>query len=268
MIPGLLRSNKVAGVVAGSVLLIVIFIGLAHNRVDSWDFASISPGSFRSTPEHHDSWDDMRKFFLEEVAKPSIELDAKVYKPYGAFEWKLPADKPARWTKPLGRNLCIFDLDNRPFEEDGMIFGQQPLSWNNATAIHGLSLGVLQHWLYVHRVPPRRLGTPSDQGGFGNFIRYDYANEVKELPCAEANGFPEDRSECIGTFIKHLWAGKQDLIKIAIGQQIPGMYLEMFHKQMLAEKSEYYLTEEQLMSPSWANVKTYLGTSSPLAVDP
>ncbi|CRK35475.1 hypothetical protein BN1708_016449, partial [Verticillium longisporum] len=75
----------------------------------------------------------------------------------------------------------------------------------------------------------------------------------------KANGFPEDRSECIGTFIKHLWAGKQDLIKIAIGQQIPGMYLEMFHKQMLAEKSEYYLTEEQLMSPSWANAKTYLG---------
>lgn len=94
-------------------------------------------------------------------------------------------------------------------------------------------------------------GRPSDQGGFGNFIRYDYADSVQELPCSEANGFPEDHSECVGTFIKHLWSGKNELMKVAIAQMIPGKFLEVFHKQMLREKNDFYLTEKHLMSKAW-----------------
>lgn len=94
-------------------------------------------------------------------------------------------------------------------------------------------------------------GHPSDQGGFGNYIRYEYEDSVRELPCSEANGFPEHVSSCKGTFIKHLWTGKRDLIKIAVGEQIPGKFLELFHEQMLAEKKDFFLTEEELMSDSW-----------------
>lgn len=330
---------------------------------------------------------------------PPIPLNSTVYKPHGAYEWTLKEGQEPLWTQPLGKQLCIFDLDNRPFEDDGQIFGQKPLSWtDNPVEMHGLSLGVLQHWLYgmsgtrafsalVSWIPVRAnvtitakihgykyyyvrtgefedrraswkkpvvlgrilkkhqtcvymdsdaifnhidlplewlmnywnidktnnsvalamdpkaehnrdkqgklydntgfmivqnrpvtfnmmddwavcaddggkhpdcieyrtvaFGRPSDQGGFGNFIRYDYKDEVMELPCSEANGFPEDRSECIGTFIKHLWSGKNELMKIAIGQQLPGKFLEIFHRQMLKEKDSFYLTEEHLLSDAW-----------------
>lgn len=105
-------------------------------------------------------------------------------------------------------------------------------------------------------------GRPSDQGGFGNYIRYDYKDEVKELPCSEANGFPEDHSECVGTFVKHLWSGKSDLIKIAIGQQIPGRFLEVFHKQLLAEKDQFFWTEADLMSDKWDKMPSHREFSS------
>lgn len=96
-------------------------------------------------------------------------------------------------------------------------------------------------------------GHPSDQGGFGNYIRYDpdYKDAIQELPCEEANGFPEYKSECLGLFIKHLWTGKHDLLKIAVGQQVPGRFLEAFYEQMMAEKPKFYLTEEEIMTEEW-----------------
>lgn len=91
-------------------------------------------------------------------------------------------------------------------------------------------------------------GHPTDQGGFGNFIRYDYAEDIQELPCTEANGFLESKSGCSGIFIKHLWTGKRNWIKVAVGEQLPGKYLELFHEQFLAERDQFYITEKQLMS--------------------
>ena len=93
-------------------------------------------------------------------------------------------------------------------------------------------------------------GHPTDQGGFGNFIRYDYAEDIQELPCTEANGFLESKSGCSGVFIKHLWTGKRNWIKVAVGQQIPGKFLALFHEQFLAEKDQFYITEKELMSGS------------------
>lgn len=90
-------------------------------------------------------------------------------------------------------------------------------------------------------------GKPTDQGGFGTFIRYDYPEDIKELPCTEANGFPESRSGCDGKFIKHLWTGKHDWLNVMVGQQLPGKYLEIFHAQYLKEKKDFFYTEEQLM---------------------
>jgi hypothetical protein len=92
---------------------------------------------------------------------------------------------------------------------------------------------------------------PSDQGGFGNYIRYEYEDSIRELPCAEANGFLEHKTECVGTFVQHLWTGKNDLLKIAVGKHIPGMFLELFHEKMMAEKSEFFITEKELMSEKW-----------------
>ncbi|KAH7148362.1 hypothetical protein EDB81DRAFT_460530 [Dactylonectria macrodidyma] len=93
-----------------------------------------------------------------------------------------------------------------------------------------------------------RPGKPTDQGGFGTYIRYDYPKDIKELPCTEANGFPESHSGCEGKFIKHLWTGKKDWIKIAVGGQLPGDLLEEFQKDFLASKKDFYMTEKELMS--------------------
>lgn len=41
MIPGLLRSNKAAGLVIAAILVIVLFFGLAHTRIDTWDFNTL-----------------------------------------------------------------------------------------------------------------------------------------------------------------------------------------------------------------------------------
>ncbi|KAF2269675.1 hypothetical protein CC78DRAFT_539615 [Lojkania enalia] len=48
-----------------------------------------------------------------------------------------------------------------------------------------------------------------EQSAFGEYIRYDYEEYIKELPCAEANGFPGVTiSECVGKFIRHYWFEK------------------------------------------------------------
>lgn len=92
-------------------------------------------------------------------------------------------------------------------------------------------------------------GQPTDQGGFGTFIRYDYPKDIKELPCNEANGYPQSESKCHGDFIRHLWRGKDDWIKITVGEgEFPGDVLETLHRQFLREKDYFYLTEAELMS--------------------
>ena len=90
-------------------------------------------------------------------------------------------------------------------------------------------------------------GKPTDQGGFGTYIRYDYPEDIKELPCTEANGFPESKTGCSGLFIQHLWTGKSDWIKVRIGEQLPGKFLELFHRQFLDEKDEFFIAEAELM---------------------
>jgi hypothetical protein len=48
-----------------------------------------------------------------------------------------------------------------------------------------------------------------EQSAFGEYVRYDYEDYIKELPCAEANGFPGVQvSNCQGRFIRHYWFDK------------------------------------------------------------
>lgn len=52
------------------------------------------------------------------------------------------------WNAALGRDLCIIDLDDRPFNESGQVFGPDIMTWYNPGSVHGLSLGILNHFLY------------------------------------------------------------------------------------------------------------------------
>lgn len=98
---------------------------------------------------------------------------------------------------------------------------------------------------------PSGFGRPTDQGGFGTYIRYDYPDNIRGLPCAEANGFPEDPSPCKGSFIRHMWSGKDTLLKIYTGHQFPGKFLESLHKRFLSEKENFYWTKRDLMAEEW-----------------
>ena len=309
------------------------------------------------------------QFYIEQVRKPAPAVDAKKWTEFGAFDHELKSDP--KWTKKMGENLCFIDLDNRPFDQPGELFGPEHMSWDDPHKVHGLSLGILNHWLYakIHgykyyyvtfdppedrraswKKPPimskilehhdaciymdsdaiiRNLelpfewlmnyweihpstnslalavdpdaennkdkfgklylntgfiiaqnnpktfeimdawddcpndggqhpdctefrlndpGKPTDQGGFGTYIRYDYAADIKELSCDEANGFPEAHAGCSGVFVRHLWTGKNTWIKVDVGQQIPGRLLELVHTQFLAERESFTFTEEALMA--------------------
>lgn len=56
------------------------------------------------------------------------------------------------------------------------------------------------HWRYEYF---------HEQSVFGEFIRDDFSG-IRKLPCAEANGDDavKERTRCGGTFVKHLWLGK------------------------------------------------------------
>ena len=43
-----------------------------------------------------------------------------------------------------------------------------------------------------------------EQSAFGSYVRYDYDENIRELPCTEANGEP-DYEMCPGVFISHFW---------------------------------------------------------------
>lgn len=128
----------------------ILPVEVSHESLD--DVPALPPSTHSAEVD-----DAVRKFFLEHIHKPSIAVDAKTYKPHGAFSWDLPdlpEEAQAMWTKPMGENLCIIDLDNRPFDEPNMIFGPDTMTWDNKDQIHGLSLGVLNHWIYGK--PPLR----------------------------------------------------------------------------------------------------------------
>lgn len=309
--------------------------------------------------------------YLKHVARPMVQVNSSQVALFGVseFSWYISENTTSHWNEPSGEELCIIDLDNRPFNETGQIFANETMSWENATEVHGLSVGILNHWLYarihgykyyyVHvdqfedrrtnwkktvvipeilkkhktcvyldsdaifshldlpfewlmnhwnidpqkdvlslavdpeadfnrdernnlylntgfiiaqntslahqilqdwrecpddggKYPdcPRFRNPPiflSDQGAFGTYIRYDYPENIKELPCAEANGYRDSQTECMGTFVQHLWTGKNTWIKLSVGQQLPGDFLQAFHRQFMSEKEQFWMTEQELM---------------------
>lgn len=90
--------------------------------------------------------DVLRSFFLKNLHKPVVSPADTTFKPYDAFEWQLP--EKAHWQQPMGENLCIIDLDNRQFNQSGELYGPDVMSWDSPKGVHGLSLGLLNHYVY------------------------------------------------------------------------------------------------------------------------
>ncbi|CAF3496795.1 unnamed protein product [Fusarium graminearum] len=320
-------------------------------------------------PETVSSEFNLDAFTPEKWIRPAVKVNDPEYYPYGHWPSKLPSDKPI-WNEPLGKKLCIVDLESRRFDKPGYLWSNE-MTWNKSREVHGPSGGTLNHWVYakihgyqyyhikINSYPDRRdswkkpsvlaqvlkkhdvcvfidsdalfnrldlplewlmnywsitpqnnsmalpfdpdtqhnrdrrgnlfLNTgfmimqnkkktyeifkewddcandggrfpgctefrnrkgwqPTDQGGFGTFIRYAYDSEILSLPCTEANGFPESNSGCDGKFIKHVWIGKEDRLVQAVGAVFPGVLLETFHKQFLKESESFKTSEDELIA--------------------
>lgn len=83
-----------------------------------------------------------------------------------------------------------------------------------------------------------------EQSAFGEFVRYDYEQYIKELPCAEANGFPGvSVSSCQGKFVRHYWFEKQ-LIKKDFSENMMNA-LTLPIQRIFAENKGGVIVEQQ-----------------------
>ncbi|KAF1990900.1 hypothetical protein K402DRAFT_417643 [Aulographum hederae CBS 113979] len=247
--------------------------------------------------------------------------------------------KNPNWTEPLGKDLCIVDIDTRPLDGADQLMGDQPLNWDS---FGKLGAGMMNHYLYamIHgytykfiRTPPfkdrapywtkipaladtlhthcktvisidadavfthlhlpaewlfnrwqitpetslamaldpdkafnkdkkgRRWTNagfivandlprthemlrawancpdntekypgceklkdpwPAEQGAFAEYTRYEFAEptDVREIPCSEANGYPDGGQGCDGIFLRHFWDKKDSLLKPEVARGV------------------------------------------------
>jgi hypothetical protein len=57
------------------------------------------------------------------------------------------------WTNPLGKNLCIVDVDTRPLNETNELMSEE-FNWQT---IEGVSTGMLNHYLYGMSYKPYKI---------------------------------------------------------------------------------------------------------------
>ncbi|OCK82118.1 hypothetical protein K432DRAFT_293973 [Lepidopterella palustris CBS 459.81] len=79
-----------------------------------------------------------------------------------------------------------------------------------------------------------------EQSAFGTYVRYDYEANIKELPCAEANGEP-DFEQCPGTFVTHFWwrtYSEKDYFQQTVMQALTGRIQKMYvdHQKDIVRK--------------------------------
>jgi hypothetical protein len=86
-----------------------------------------------------------------------------------------------------------------------------------------------------------KLNWAHEQAAFGNYIRYDFdrPNDIKVLPCAEANGAPEavNRGGCVGTFVRHFWIDK-GLLSKGLADSVMTYFLPRLHQMFHQTASE------------------------------
>lgn len=84
-----------------------------------------------------------------------------------------------------------------------------------------------------------RLNHYHEQGAFSNFVRYDYADWIRTLPCDDANGAPEGGQGCTGRFVRHYWVSK-DAIKTAVEETVMQSVFGRVHRQFVESLAETF----------------------------
>lgn len=83
-----------------------------------------------------------------------------------------------------------------------------------------------------------------EQAAFGNYVRYDYdrPEDIKVLPCVEANGAPEaaNRGGCKGIFVRHFWVNKE-LTKTGLAENVMQYFLPRLHQMYLKDAASHVM---------------------------
>jgi len=77
-----------------------------------------------------------------------------------------------------------------------------------------------------------------EQSAYNDYIRYDYPNVTREVPCNEVNGAPEHREQgeahCDGILVRHYWVAKnkvKEAVQASIAEAIlPGVIDDMMRE--------------------------------------
>lgn len=78
---------------------------------------------------------------------------------------------------------------------------------------------------------------PAEQAAFGEYIHYNYSDEIQEVGCSDANGFPEAEQQCEGIFVRHHWSRK-DLVQEMLKDTFMSVAVPTFQRQMLGKIDE------------------------------
>lgn len=115
-----------------------------------WDILSshVLTSHYREPPYFTFTFKPERRHpFAETIRKahaPFIHpITAPYFVTYEGSNFTLKGDPV--WTKPLGKDLCVVDIDGRPFSNKHEVFNEHRLNWGS---FDKFSVGVLNHYLY------------------------------------------------------------------------------------------------------------------------
>ncbi|KAI9150657.1 hypothetical protein HJFPF1_10432 [Paramyrothecium foliicola] len=82
----------------------------------------------------------------------------------------------------------------------------------------------------------------AEQAAFNNYIRYAYntSNEVRMIPCNEANGNTIAGGDCQGTLVSHWWHDKEYVVE-KLYQQANSCTIYDLHEHFLKQQDNYFL---------------------------
>lgn len=158
MIGNQLRNSRFTIVSAAGIIFVFLLAGLVYNHLGTWDIpvrpknaSPILAGSDTAGLADNINASEAFAYYFEHMYKPTIKPNTVKYRPHNAFKWELKEEP--KFPDSMGEDLCIIDLDNRPFDKPHELFGPDIMSWTNNDDVHGLSLGVINHWVYGELSP-------------------------------------------------------------------------------------------------------------------
>lgn len=80
----------------------------------------------------------------------------------------------------------------------------------------------------------------AEQGAFCEYVRYDYPDNVRELPCTEGLGWPNMQSACRGTLVSHYTLAKEET-KWAAGEALTQGVMRRLQDDMVAQKNTSFI---------------------------